>query len=301
MEDAKIYFFRHDGLCKYMSKIIRDDFSFFSEDINKNKSNKKYYIIEDWITKNGEKPKFLSESSYYSVRNIENLPEDAGVFNVAYDGNLEEINLLKKKDVEIIDKICPWMKHLKKELNSVPDDYLCIMLISESHVTLKNYQSIIPEKTMIIDYNNYKEKLGKIKIAQPIYLLSYPTIRKKELDEIINYIKNKFDNPENIFSTKSMCCWTKQGLLEEINNAVTEKNLNEIWIICSSKSDRSTISIANEVKEHNIEPIYIKEFEDIPKVKKQNSRIGVLIAPVPHKIAYFIKFAISKKYPEAII
>jgi hypothetical protein len=132
-------------------------------------------------------------------------------------------------------------------------------------------------------------------------LIVYTVFRKKDAENVKRFIEEQYPHSNNNLQgyKRSLCIWTKQGLIEEMEEMIPLHKLNQIWIICSSEVDRSTRSLINEAREHECGVVIIKTDRDIPQTVKEKSRIGVLMAPIPMpKKAFTIKDIIKQRFNE---
>lgn len=316
---SKIYFFKNDKECKWMLNEIKNNYpkylhnSISYDEIDKKHKKKikpyigkkKFYAILDWVQKKKDKslnsevlkgvnPKWVNEIGGNVVQSFKDLPENAGIYITGYDSNLIEIEKAKKKNITIIDNACPWVRRIKDQILDVnTNTHQCAILIDKDHVVYECYKSILPKNTIILSVENYKDEIDNNFIGKPIYLIVYSVFRKKESERIKKYILKKCPGKKHILDgyKKTLCCWTNQGILEEIEESIKIEKLDEIWVICSSENDRSTKSILNEIIENGVEPVILKKEKDIP-VKINNKKIGVLLAPVP--VSSEIKNIINK-------
>ena len=284
---AFFYFLKNDGACRYMRREIIGNFSkYLHEPIEYEGKKIKFNVILYWIkTKTrGANIEWMDEIGVNYVQSISDLNDNDGVYITGYDSDIEDVKELKKRKIPIIDHKCPWIGELKNQILSVNTaTHQCIIMIDKDHMVYKCYKYIIPEDAIIIQPENYKEILSKQSIVKPVQLIVYAVNRKKDVNDVIEYIDNHFKNPNNIIDgyKKTLCCWANQGCIEEIEESIKNYDLDEMWVICSSEHDRSTMSILNEIKDNGAEYKLIKKEDDIPSQIDKNSRIGVLLAPIP--------------------
>jgi 4-hydroxy-3-methylbut-2-enyl diphosphate reductase IspH len=277
----------NDGQCKWTEKELAEQIpKYLNDPVDFNGNKVKFYLILKWIKNNkrGTNMNALKEIGVNYVESIEQLPEEAGIYVTGYDADIEELEKAKKSGIPIIERPCPWVRQLRDQIMDVnADTHQCIIMIDTDHMVYDCYKSAMPEDTIVVDPNNYKTKISEKKNKKPINLLVYATFRKQDAERVIDYIKSNYDHQDNILHSyqKTLCCWTKQGLLEEVEIEVRNQNLEQIWVICSSEHDRSTISILSQIKEAGAKPVIIKEINDIPDKIDGNLRIGVLFAPIP--------------------
>lgn len=297
---ANLYFFKNDGRCRFIKKFFSEQIKYLNNStVNKEGKIIDYYLNLEWVGSGGMgvNKDFLNLMKIRYVNNIDELPEGAGLFISSYDGDLLKIKELEKKNIPILyEGICPWATAFKRQLLKVTDSHQCIILIDESHLLYRNYISIIPQNTIIVNEKNYKEKLKEAIIRKPIYFITYATFRKKEALKIIEYININYPNPDNYFYIRTLCSWsTQQGLFEEIQDKLNKKELDEMWILCNDDKNRSVKSIINEIEEYTIKTIIISDIADIPK-DTENKNIGIIIAPIPFSKEKMLLNEIKKAY-----
>jgi 4-hydroxy-3-methylbut-2-enyl diphosphate reductase IspH len=282
-----VYFFENDGQCSWIQKELKEQIpKYLREVIDYNGTKIKFYLILKWIMSNtrGANLKALDEMGLNYVETIEHLPKGAGIYITGYDADVQELEQVRKAGVPIIERPCPWVRQLRTQIMETnSDSHQCIIMIDKDHMVYDCYKSIFPMDTIIVEIDNYKEEIKIHKNEKPVHFLVYATFRKKDAERVIDYINRNFNHPDNILDGyhRTLCNWTRQGLLEEINCEIASRNLQEIWVICSSEGDRSTISILEEVRESGAKPIIIKDSNDIPEKIDDDLRFGVLFAPIP--------------------
>ena len=260
--------------------------TYLREPVMYNGKEVKFYVILHWLHRNnhGANIGFLKEYNINYVNTIDDLPPGAGAFSVGYDVDLEDLKKIREKNIPFIENSCPRIKKLREQLLSGnPDTHQFVFMILEYHLVYDCFKSAFPEDIIIIDAGNYQEELKKHRNIKPVHLFVYGVFRPNEVQAVIDFINIHYGNPKNILNSydETRCCWTKQGLLEEIQTAVEAEDLDEVWVICSNELDTSTQGIIKEVHENGAKAVIIQSETDIPTDISTNSRIGVLVAPMP--------------------
>lgn len=282
-----IYFFKNDGKCKWVIKELNEYIPKYLHDPIEFEGKKiKFHIILKWVFGNvkGVNLEWLKETNINYVNTIDELPKGAGIYTGGYDADLLELEEAKKRGIPLFERPCPWIRQIREQLLVLDSNkFQCVFMIDAGHMVYNCYQSVFPDDIIIVNPENYKEEIIKNKNKKPISLIVYSVFRKKDIERVTEFINNNFPHPENRFDgyRKTLCIWTKQGLLEEIEEEVKTRELDEIWVICSSEHDRSTISILNEIKDSGAKPVIIKAYEDINNINSNGLRVGVLQAPIP--------------------
>lgn len=283
----QIYFFKKDGQCSWMTREINESMiKFLTAPVDYEGKQVIFYLILDWISSKtrGANTQALDEGGINYVQSVSELPEGGGVYITGYDSDIQTLEELKKKNVPLIERPCPWVRQLRNQLERMnKDTHQCVMMIDPEHMVFECYRSIIPDDVIVVSNENFKTQLKKHRNQKPIDLKVYATFRKKDAERLVAYINETYPHPDNLLNgyKKTLCNWSSQGLIEEISSQCQNRNLNEIWIICSSEGDRSTISIINEILENNAKPIIIKKHADVPDEIAADARVGVLFAPIP--------------------
>ncbi len=300
---SEFYFFEKDENCRWLRKEITESFpKYLHEPVEHNGATVKFYVILEWVLRDnrGANRQWIHENGYNVVETVNDLPEGAGVYITGYDSDVLEVKKLREKGVPIIDHACPWVANFRNQLlEHNQDTHQCIMMLDRGHMVYDCLKKIFPQDAIIINTDNYEEEIRKYKNEKPINFLVYTVFREKDALRVIHFINLNYHHPENILTgySKTACIWTKQGLFQEIELKIPEKKLDEVWVICSSESDRSTMSIINEIRENNAEAKIIKKPEDIPPIVDYGRNIGVLMAPIPlPKKALEIKEKIRNLY-----
>lgn len=283
----ELFYFKNDGNCKWMNSEIENSFpKYLHEPVEFQGKPVKFYLILNWISsrKRGANPTFLDEQGVNYVKTIYDLPEGAGIYTTGYDADLVELEIVKKKGIPVIESPCPWIKKIKQQLLEVDTaTHQCVFMIDHGHIVYDCYQSIFPDGTIVINPETFKDEIDRKRNGKPLYLIVYAVFRKKDAERVVNFIDQNYNHPDNILNgyQQTLCRWTRQGLLEELEETITGRGLDEVWIICNSEVDRSTKSIIQEVKENGSMPVIIKTESDIPEDSVCDKKIGVVIAPIP--------------------
>ena len=295
------YFFENDKECKWMKKEIDDLYPLFlhepvsMEDIKANKMKLinefegkiKFYMILQWVwgKTRGANLEWLAEIGVNYVKTVNDLPPNSGIYITGYDRDLVEYEELKKRGVPIIDHACPWVLRLKDQILNVPDTKQMVLMIDEDHMVYNCYQSIFPKDIIIISPEKFEEEIASKRNGKPLYFAIYAVFRKKDAERVVDFINKNYPHPDNDLDMKrlinTLCCWVHQGVFEELADVVKKHIIKTIWLICSSTGDRSTMSLINDIKELNLEMVVIRNQDEVPISVTEDSRIGVLLAPIP--------------------
>jgi 4-hydroxy-3-methylbut-2-enyl diphosphate reductase IspH len=303
---AYFYFFQKDTNCTWLMKEVREVYpKYIFEPVDYQGRKVKFYVILDWVFRinRGANMDWIKEFGGNYVRSFEDLPEGAGIFITGYDSDVQELEEARKRGIPVIDRACPWVRQFKKQLESMnTHTEQAVIMIDKGHMVYDCYRTIFPEDSIFILPENFSEEISRHKNPdKSLRLIVYTVFRKKDAENVERFISEHYPHPGNNLEgyKKSLCVWTRQGLIEEIEEKIPQHHLDRIWIICSSEVDRSTKSLINEARERGCGVEIIKTRDDIPATSGKDSRIGVLMAPSPMpKEALEIKEIIKRRFGE---
>ncbi|CAG23395.1 hypothetical protein [Photobacterium profundum] len=285
-----IIFFEKDQDCRWISKEISDVFPLYLYDETEFEGKAvTFYIILEWLQRKnrGANPKMLEELGVNVVPTVADLPEGAGVFVTGYDADYAELQQLKADGVPVIDRPCPWVRKLRDQILSFDNEsYQMVLVIDENHMVYDCFKNLIPSDAIIVQPQNFKERICHLKLSRPLSLLSYTVFRRTDIEAMAEFILQEYPNQEHHLHNykKTLCLWTKQGLFEEVEDKCQSHRLDEVWIICSNRGDRSTQSLIQQVEDSQAIPVIIEKVADIPS-RNDKKKIGVLFAPIPKSTA----------------
>lgn len=249
----------------------------------------------------GVSKEWLDEIKINYIDTIEELPQGDGIFITGYDCDINDLEEIKRKKIPLIEAPCPWIRVLKKQiLSGNPLTHRYVIMIDEDHMVHHCYQSAYPSDTVVVQADNYQQRLEKAAINKPVYLLVYAAHRYKDAEDLATYIHNRFPHKDHILDNykKTVCHWVQQGLFEEIHEKGRNERLDHLWIVCNSRGDRSTKSIVRSAEELGIKPVIVAQEKDIPQYVSENVRVGVVTAPIPmpHKKRKAILHTIRRQF-----
>jgi 4-hydroxy-3-methylbut-2-enyl diphosphate reductase IspH len=304
---AVFYFFEKDDNCRWLRKEIREQYSkYLFGPVEWEGRQVKFYVILDWVmrTDRGANLEWVKEFGGNVVPSVEDLPLEAGVFITGYDCDLEERRELEARGIPIIDRACPWVKEFRDQLLSLDQTtHQAVVMIDQGHMVRECYRSIIPTDAILVGHNDFVERIRTAKDPRrALKLIVYTVFRPQDAERASDFIRKEYPHPANDLDgyKRSLCVWTKQGLLEEMREAIPRERLKSVWIICSSDVDRSTRSLINQATDCGAEPLILRSAADIPVQVADGDRIGVLMAPIPMpRAALALKEEIRRRFTVA--
>lgn len=284
---TKFYYFKRDGRCKWAKgQIMQIPFILIKMGL---KSKTPHYIILNWNSLEGKgiQKEYLKKMKLPYVDTIKDLPENSGVFVSAYDGDPVEIERLREKGVPVHEQVCPWIRKLREIFMNPKGNYQYVFMCEDDHMVAVNYRNVFPTGTILVNRDNYVERMKKTDGNKPIYFVVYAAFRVKDAQKVIEYIKQNYNHPENIYCTETICGWAggKDNIFTEIGEIRENGKVNEVWLINSEEKNTSVQSIIRELDEVGLKYRLIKTIEDVKDIcneELKNKTIGVLKAPNPY-------------------
>lgn len=283
----EITYFTRDGRCSFIKGFIKSVIpKYLSADASQD--GVEHYAVLEWNGTTARSIEAIREwfeaDGIRYVDRLEDLPEGAGVLIMGYDIPPEKERELAAAGIPHRRINCRWVaKDLREELQRVDAAHQCVLMIERGHVVDRNYHSLYPPGTILVDVGDYQEQLGAHKDARPAHLIPYATYRDKDVEAVERHIASTYPHPDNIFFRDSMCSWsTTQGLFDEIREKVRGRALTEVWIVCNHPRNVSVKSLQREIVENGAIAKLISTPAEIPEDARPDARIGVVVAPVPY-------------------
>ena len=294
---AEFFYFKYDGLCKFMAHELQHNLEKYLREPN-TVDGIRYYLNLEWNTTNKEQTRRVMQGlGARFVDNIRELPPGAGIYITAYDGNPHEVEVCRQQQIPLVEGVCPWLKVLKRRLLNPLEGYQYVFLTRDDHIVKKNYQCIFPEHTLCITLENFQERLQQALPGRPLYFLPYLTMRRSDFERICAYMDIHHPHPENRYDDATLCGWVvHQGILEELEQEIRERQLDQVWVICNTLRDTSTMSMIMQVQDCGAEAVVITSLAEIPVMEDAGVRIGCACAPFPFPLAGKIMEEIRRRY-----
>ncbi len=301
----KIKFLENDGRCKWFNKIFLEELIPMMQEAKKN-GDKKICIIKDWISNDGGRVgldlKWLDSLNIEVVETYKDtLNSDYAVVNSGYDSIVNEEHILRENGIQIIDKPCPFVRKLRTCLETAESNYQYILLCEKNHIVIKNFKSIFPEDMILVQMENYKERIMEQQNGKPLCLLPYVTFLPSQVQEILSFVNEKFSERDNKFLNTS-CMWvaSKFSPIIEINSLPNEelKDIKDAIIITTPGSvNKSLISLSITCQNRGLNVVVISSLEDYINYEKEHENDSILLvrSPIPNEAeAPIMKYIKSK-------
>lgn len=282
----------NDGRCKWLENRVLK--KLLPEILDKYNAGQKVYIIEDWISNDNGKVgvdlDWLSKLGVPVVKDISELPLDntVTVVNTGYDSIYHEELELRSKGIQIIDEPCPAVRKLRDILQSLNSDYQVVLLCEPNHIIIKNYSSLFPADMILVQMDNYKEKILQNQIGKPFYLIPYVTFLPQRVKEIYDYITENFADRKNDYA-ETKCMWVagKVSPIEEIINMSNDALCgvkDALLIITEGTTNKSVTSLTETLAEKGLNVISIGSFKAFKTYEDQHKAEKILLvrSPIPN-------------------
>lgn len=293
--NMEVIYLKNDGRCKWLESQVLN--KVFPDAIKSSKTPgvPQKLMILDWISndhgKVGVDLKWFKKLGVPSVQTYNDLPSGNNfiLINTGYDSIVHEEKLLIERGVEIIDKPCPYVRKIRKLLEDIDLKYQYVLLCEPNHIIIKNYQSLFPNDMILVQMQNYKEKILLQSNGKPIKFISYVTFLKKHSKEIFDFINLNLPNEENTM-VDTQCMWAdgKKSPIHEIANLPEEilKNVKYACLIATPGStNKSLMSLHETITSRGLEVINISSLQEFIEFKKKNEEEKILLvkSPIPNE------------------
>ncbi len=284
----------NDGRCKWLeNKVLKQLLPQIIAN-NNNPKNKKIYVIEDWISNDGGKVgvdlDWLHRLGVPVAKYVDDLPgpQDCIVVNTGYDSIYDEEMEIIKRGFEFIDAPCPYVRKLREHLINLDSKYQCVLLCEPNHIIIKNYASLFPDDMILVQMDNYREKIQKQQNGKPLFLLPYVTFLPRHVHSIYEFLCTTFPERENSY-VETKCMWVSSKLspVDEINS-FSELDLHGVedalLITTDGSTNKSVISLTETLKMKNLNVVTIGSLESFKEYLGacKTNRLLFVRSPIPN-------------------
>ncbi|MCX6817066.1 MAG: 4-hydroxy-3-methylbut-2-enyl diphosphate reductase [Candidatus Beckwithbacteria bacterium] len=218
----------------------------------------------------------FSQKGVIFVEDLNQVPNGSVVVFSAHGSSPELFKLAKKKNLRVVDAVCPLVMKVHEEAKRFrANNYLIVYLGHKNHPEALGVLGEVPGKSVLI---SSLAEAKKLKISGKAVLLTQTTLGLEETKEIVDYLTAKFPNLE-LPAGKDICFSTTNRQL-----AVKElaKHCDLILVVGSKNSSNS-----NRLREvAGIEAYLVDGPEDLKEDWFKNKNIvGITAgASVPEKL-----------------
>lgn len=222
------------------------------------------------------------------VEDLNQVPAGATVVFSAHGSSPELFKLAKKKNLTVIDAVCPLVTKVHQEArNFAAKGYFIVYLGHKNHPEAEGVLGETRGRSVLI--SNLAEA-KKLNLPEKTVLLTQTTLSLDETKEIIDYLKSTWPKLE-LPPGKDICFSTTNRQL-----AVKElAKYSDLILVVGSKNS----SNSNRLREAaGIEAYLVDGPEDFnPKWFKDRERVGITAgASVPEKLVNQAVEAVQKNY-----
>lgn len=252
------------------------------------KENKQPVYCRHEIVHNKKVVEEFKQKGVKFVEDLNQVPDGAVVVFSAHGSSPELFELAGKKNLTVIDAVCPLVTKVHLEAKKFESEgYQIIYLGHKNHPEAEGVLGEVKGNSVLI--SNLSEA-KKLKIPQKAVLLTQTTLALDETKEIIDYLITKRPNLE-LPAGKDICFSTTNRQL-----AVKElaKHSDLILVVGSKISSNS-----NRLREAaGIEAYLVDGPEDLKEEWFENKEtVGITAgASVPEKLVNNVVQAVQKKY-----
>lgn len=308
-EEMKTILLSKDGRCKWLENRILKKLLPEMQRARQENNTRPMYIIEDWISNDdgrvGVDLKWLNSLGISVAKTYMDVKENnCIVVNTGYDSIVDQEQILRKRGVEILDEPCPYVRKLRTIFENIDIKYQYVLLCEKNHIVVKNFKSIFPKDMILVQMGNYKQEIISKQNGKPLYLIPYVTFLPKHVNQIYEFIEQKFGERDNKVE-KTSCMWiaSPASPIVEINNMTCEQlnGVKEALLIATPGSvNKSLISLIETLEDKGLTVVKISSLSQYIKysLTHRNETVLVVKSPIPNEaeepIMDCIKYGIPK-------
>lgn len=281
---------KYDGRCRWLDAQMRKMIPQMFKSVINFKA-KTIYVMESWVStgKTGANLKWLRNIGIPIIKDINHLPKgnNYAILNTGYDTILEEEQILIEKGIEIIDKACPYCRKLRTIFEEHNPNYQYVLLCEPDHIILKNYRTLFPKDMILVQLNNYQEKIQNEQSGKPIRFVPYVTFLPTQIDRIFEFINRSFpDRTNEIYKTSCIWASSPTSPITEINNLDLSRLTDvkdALVIIAPNSTNTSSESLITTITNKGLKIVPISSLNDFISYKNShiNEKVLFIRSPIP--------------------
>ncbi len=302
-----------DGRCKWLENKVLTSLLPQALKMAANPFARKMIVIVDWISndkgKVGVDLKWFKSLGVPAVESYKDLPEgdDFVVVNTGYDSIVDEEQELKQQGVEIIDKPCPFIRRIRTIFEDADSAYQYVYLCESNHITMKNFASVYPKDMILVQMDNYEQRIREQQNGKPLRLVPYVTYLRSHTQQILEFAQAEFPQRDNDY-VEASCLWihSKASPIIEIDNLSEYdlKGINEALLVTTPGStNKSLVSLLESLQKKGLTVFEIGSFRQFLKYERSHRHDRVLLvrSPIPNTSEAPILAYLDKGYLGAMI
>lgn len=309
----EVLLLKNDGRCRWLEKKVLN--GVFQQVIKStmDPSAKKVYVITDWISNDsgrvGVDLKWLKGLGIPAVRSYKELPDgnDYFVLNTGYDSIVHEEKSLSDKGIKIIDLPCPYIRNIRKIFEEYDSKYQYVLLCEPNHIIIKNYVSLYPKDLILVQMNNFEERIIREEIGKPFRLVPYVTFLPSHVETVFDFINKNY--PDRCNDKIDTCCmWVKSPSspiteIDKLDNNDLKGIDKALLITTHGSTNKSLVSMIETITSKGLNVETISSLREFRRYKRMhnNSKVLLVRSPIPNKAERPILAYIEHGYFRAML
>jgi hypothetical protein len=289
-------FLKNDGRCRWLERKVLNGYYQNAIIASKDPDLKKIFLIEEWLSNDngniGAHKPWMRAGGVPVLKTYKDVPHTGNfsVFITPYDSIIEEELELRERGVEMIGEPCPAITNLRNIFEKHNPEYQYIFICDSTHVIIRNYRSIFPADMILVQFENFKERINTQVVDKPLLVVPYVTFLPSQVKEVTDFIEAQFPT-RKCKVCDTYCIWVKSPTspVVEIQNLQTEQ-LNGVSdaLLIEPRNTRNTsaASLAASLKKRGLRVVPITSLIDavIYTLKHQNDTVLVVRSPIPNTV-----------------
>ena len=289
-------FLEKDGRCAWLeNKVLKSMTPRVVESLA-NPYSKTLILVADWISNDGGRVgvdrTWLKRSGLPVVDSVRDLPPDRRsfrVFNTGYDSIVDEEQALTREGVEILDRPCPFIRRIRKIFEQRDPRRQYVYLCEPNHITVRNFASIFPDDLILVQMENYQERVRSQSNGKPITLVPYVTFLPSDAAAIAAFINKEFPQaPCEVL--KTACLWvdSKASPIREIAD-IPDEQLRDVshaaLLTTTGSTNKSLVSLEKTLQRRGLRVARIGSLWDYLRFQRRHRGARVLLvrSPIPNE------------------
>ncbi|MDR3049703.1 MAG: 4-hydroxy-3-methylbut-2-enyl diphosphate reductase [Elusimicrobiota bacterium] len=232
-------------------------------------------------------PQEVKRLENLGIKTLKKPPTKSGILILRTHGIPLSLHktLKKKKNIEIIDAVCPFVKRAQKIVSDLAKKKESIIIVGENdHPEIIALRSYADNKCIVIE-NPHEAK--KIKVSGKLNIVSQTTQSLENFDKIVKIIKGR--NEAKVFNTICKATFDRQNAAFELAKSA------DLMIVIGGKNSANTARLAQICKK-NAQTKHIESANDLKKewFKNKNNICLTAGASTPDWIIKEAKLKIEK-------
>lgn len=233
----------------------------------------------------------LSECGVKSEDNPQNIPDDSAVIIRSHGASKKVFDILKQKNIQIIDATCPYVKKIHTRVSEYyQKGYQIVILGERNHPEVIGINGWCEDSAVII---GSESDCNELKLSKNTCVVSQTTFSVDKYNTIKKIITKLASKTLEIFDT---ICYTTNKRQTEAKNISKEC---DVMLVLGSENSSNTTKLLAICKENCKESYLIQSVLDYKKNKiniKPNCTVGIVAgASTPPELIMEVKVLMSSQ------